>query len=448
MVLTDDGFDEDELQAALNMSMQAMEESPENTLSDATTNETPSSGCDANSYIPPQITIESHELNDIRPFHQIMWDDGITTSDDKERWIYECISTTALGSGTSPSRTSSVSTASTPLEALTGCHNQQSVDIDSKPAAIPDSMHKLWGLTQKHGGPCGVLAAIQAEMIRVLLFGRRLNGGEAGRCLTYPFMLHEVPDNGVATSSRSPITASEVKEALAMAIGMILARAAVMPPSSTSTKESTTKRGNHSVQLVFPESQGDAVEQQQSSSCEGKKNDTTIAWISEMLHANSKSDNTADTSSQSLGLRVHAISSPQLETTTQPQFPSNDNEDDDGSRELKRQKKKKKKEATFAANQTSSTENTKISPEETEQQRHMTVLAYVVADYLMGKISNHASSSDDMRPNEKAPLDHFCGPGGVMFFVMSLVVSRGIESIRGGEKSSFSIIIAMALFTQ
>jgi hypothetical protein len=36
-----------------------------------------------------------------------------------------------------------------------------------------NSLLHLKVLVQTHGGPCGVLAAVQAEMIRVLLFGRK-----------------------------------------------------------------------------------------------------------------------------------------------------------------------------------------------------------------------------------------------------------------------------------
>ena len=32
--------------------------------------------------------------------------------------------------------------------------------------------HGPWGLVQSHGGPCGILAAVQAELLRLLLFGR------------------------------------------------------------------------------------------------------------------------------------------------------------------------------------------------------------------------------------------------------------------------------------
>lgn len=485
MSLTEDGFDEEELRAALNMSLHRddheihpdavadhddsavksrsrppgdslLSKNPPDymTTKSVEPNQAAGSGSGINGH--SHVTIQCHSLNDIQPFRNIMWDDRITTTDDKERWIYECITTTFLGrdkkatpvaaaSATTTTVSAGKNPALSPLEALTGCHTQQNSDNDSKPAAIPDSMHKLWGLTQKHGGPCGVLAAIQAEMIRVLLFGRRrrtgcVDGENDGRSLVYPFSLHG-GENGIgvsSTASCNPITPQEVKEAIAMAIGMILARASIIPPASSSVNQSNDSE-KFSVQLVFPDG-GDDNRQQIAEGTAAVTSD----WISEMLHSNSNVGNTVTgATTNSLGLKVHTINCLQLsETTLQPQYKSNDDEDDDTSPELKR--RKKKKEVSFAVgnpvsrNITNNSHSMKISPEEAMHQHHMTVLAYAVTDYLMGRIPLSSSISDKTDPflseaKANIPLDFFCRPGGVICFVMSLVHSRGIETIRGGE---------------
>ncbi|KAL3780725.1 hypothetical protein HJC23_001007 [Cyclotella cryptica] len=490
--LTEDGFDEEELRAALNMSLHPndpqiiapdavadcgdsavksdsspptdsllVKHPPDSTTTNtAEVTQVAGSDCGSGTNGQSQVTIQCQALDDIRPFRKIMWDDRITTTDDKERWIYECITTTFLGgdkkttpiAGASSKTTTSAAKnpALSPLEVLTGCHTQQSNDCDSKPAAIPDSMHKLWGLTQKHGGPCGVLAAIQAEMIRVLLFGRRrterVDRKKGERCLVYPFSLHGGEDGTDVSSAAScnPITAPEVEEAIAMAMGMILARASIIPPASSSDKESI-KAEKCSVHLVFPESSHDDSQQQPFGNLAEGTAAVTRDWISEMLRSNSNAGDTApETTSNSLGLNVHTITCPELsETTSQPQSTtttSNDDEDDDTSPELKR--RKKKKEVTFAAdnpfsrNTSNNSRSVKISLEEARQQNYMTALAYAVTDYLMGRIPLGSTNGDKIESSPleaKAiiPLEYFCGPGGVIFFVMSLVHSRGIETIRG-----------------
>ena len=86
----------------------------------------------------------------ISSFHELMWDTGLTTDNDKSRWVGQ------------------------------GIDFRNNDRIAPSPPGGGASMISLltadygpWGLTQSHGGPCGVLAAVQAELIRILLFGKR-----------------------------------------------------------------------------------------------------------------------------------------------------------------------------------------------------------------------------------------------------------------------------------
>ena len=182
---------------------------------------------------------DDNEFFNCKSFHKLMWNDTSTTNNDKERWIYECISTPYfdfdVDDSSSPSQstqsaqqlnnsyddkfaTTSSSSMMTPLEVFTS----------SSPQSKQHSKHKhkpIWRLTQKHGGPCGILASIQAELIRILLFGR--GGTSSQKELYYPFTPSSLSNYNANNCVAAPINQLEVKEALGMSIGMILARAAL-----------------------------------------------------------------------------------------------------------------------------------------------------------------------------------------------------------------------------
>lgn len=94
--------------------------------------------------------------NFLLQFHSIMWD-RTTTENDQYRWIHQGIHY-ADSTGTSSS-------------------NNNTQPITSEADRLKDivSSHGPWGLQQQHGGPCGVLAAIQAELLRSLLFSNNNN---------------------------------------------------------------------------------------------------------------------------------------------------------------------------------------------------------------------------------------------------------------------------------
>jgi hypothetical protein len=337
-----------------------------------------------------------------------MWDDNISTINDKERWIYECITTSS-------------STASEGKEENDGGNNgdvemKTEDDNNNTSTTILDvfTSQQNWGLTQRHGGPCGVLAAIQAEMIRVLLWGVRLNNSSSNnncRHFDYPYSPTTGCDNKL---DQKPPTQSEVGEAMAMAIAMILARATVIPAASSEKRsESCT------VRLVFPASDDDNIitHNTQPDATVGEGEETKVQrspWIEEML--NSSTSNTAASKKSSSGLLMHSITASLLATT------STTNTNDDFNRP--ETKRPRKKEVSFSDD--SYQNHHYIQPVAlTPQQIKITNLANAVTNYLLGLTTNESEKTTPSKP-----LDFFRGPGGVMYFVMSLVESRGIERIK------------------
>lgn len=348
---------------------------------------------------------------DCKSFHKLIWDDARSTQNDKERWIYECISTPFLqrhmvgggGGGkllttmqtSSPFAAAAASSSSdgnigmddddgvvfstttplTPLEIFTGSNKQRCHQQSNTPPK------ELWGLTQKHGGPCGVLAAVQAEMIRILLFGR--GGGK--RDLYFPFS--PKANENYKQCEMAEITPVEVQESMAMAIGMILARAALMPPAA-----GDGSKGASVVRLVLPDSGSS------SAQTDAQSTTTASSWILEMLSSPSTSESMGDTMNtpenpSSSGLSVHII----------------DAAENDASSDT-----------------TTTNDNSPVAL--TSEQTQMIHLATKVANFLLGE-----SNSMGVTKTPTTPLECFQGPGGVMFLVMSLVETRGIDRIRCGK---------------
>lgn len=205
-VVPEYGSDEDDdedvaLQAALAMSMHQDEGEREEALKDNDSLEE-----------DDEELWKSGEPFDASSFHAIMWDSHMTTDNDKSRWLSQ------------------------------GIDVRDKMQVDMSPM-VQDSMlsivgsnHGPWGLTQTHGGPCGVLAAVQAEMLRLILFGGR-------NPLEYPT---EIMENQVIRDRA--ISEELVREAMAMSIAIIIARAALMPPAANET-EITDKK---SARIVLP----------------------------------------------------------------------------------------------------------------------------------------------------------------------------------------------------
>jgi hypothetical protein len=181
------------------------------------------------------------------------------------------------------------------------------------------------------------------------------------------------------------ITPVEVQESMAMAIGMVLARAALMPPAAGGGS-----KGASVVRLVLPDGSCSRAQTDAQST-------TTSAsyWIQEMLSSPSTSESTGDTmntpaNTSSSGLSVHIIDAGENDASS----------------------------ATATTN-----DNSPVAL--TSEQKQMIVLAKNVANFLLGE-----SNSMGVTKTPTTPLECFQGPGGVMFLVMSLVETRGIDRIR------------------
>lgn len=282
-------------------------------------------------------------------FHALMWEPSMTTDNDKDRWVSQGIDLCAhRGSDEQDPSTSSETILST-----------------------VGSDFKSWGLLQAHGGPCGVLAAVQAEMLRLLLFGQNTSSSSSSRTtLEYPTHLSdELTSTSPPQSTPSlpthhwNVAPETVQRALSMSIAMILARAALTPPAAAAIGERTNSAA--AVRLVLPRN---------AHTSEGLTWQDLEPW-SPPPQSSSTEDNHPSTA-----LQVFVLSTP-------PASPANNLH--------KRQKT-----------------DSKLSRDD-----RMIQLAHVVSDFLL-------------ESHQGFPRLHSFGkPGGVLLLVMSLVSSRGDDII-------------------
>ena len=165
---------------------------------------------------PPLIV--RREPYDIAPFHAIMWDSQTTTENDKMRWVGQGIHVVLENNQNPAPSSSSSSSFRNVMEELA-------------------QSHAPWGLQQQHGGPCGVLAAVQAELLRLLLWGPRTPDGN----LEYPYSPDQLQPSG------QPV-AELIRPAMAKALGLILARASLTPL----TTDATNSPRKQLVKVVIP----------------------------------------------------------------------------------------------------------------------------------------------------------------------------------------------------
>ena len=262
-------------------------------------------------------------------FHSVMWDDATTTDNDKSRWLQQGID----------------------------IRDKMDIDSDPPPAFTSNSMlsivgssHRPWGLTQLHGGPCGVLAAVQAELLRLLLFGGR-------NPLEFPAVMSE---DTLPTGHK--ITDELVREALAMSIAIIVARASLMPPAVNGDPNSAVF-DKRSAQIVLPSPSHD-------SSYVG------LTW--DHLYPPDQ------TASETTNLKVYTISAPPLPNPS------------------KRQKTHEPTSTDWMV----------------PREMRTIQLAHAISKFLL-----------QAPPAKEAPLEYFRNPGGVVLLTMSLVCSRGKDTI-------------------
>ncbi|GMI24977.1 hypothetical protein TeGR_g15146 [Tetraparma gracilis] len=102
---------------------------------------------------------------------------------------------------------------------------KQGIDVRSPPSPGDDplSPHAVWSQSQKQGGPCGILAAVQAECLSFFTFSAPALPSHPS--LPSDFAAALAADGLPAAAARLP--PATVDAALSMAIGRIVARAAV-----------------------------------------------------------------------------------------------------------------------------------------------------------------------------------------------------------------------------
>ena len=140
------------------------------------------------------ITIERKTISSqfLADFNSIMWDDdeddinATTTKADKTRWFDQGIHTKIL--------------------------RDDDHEEESKQATLSSTQqeHDSWGLLQSHGGPCGVLAALQAELITKL-------------------GIHHQKKSNTSVNVKRQYSRKEIEKGLADCIATILVRASMAP---------------------------------------------------------------------------------------------------------------------------------------------------------------------------------------------------------------------------
>lgn len=119
----------------------------------------------------------------------------------------------------------------------------------------------VWCLTQQHGGPCGVLASIQAELLAILLFGPRT---------VHPISMISIdfPDDLSTELTRAApdMSKQKMRQVLALSMGMILARASLMPNASLQDDDATS-------------SQADGNDEKESSNALNPPSEPTVRLI-------------------------------------------------------------------------------------------------------------------------------------------------------------------------
>jgi len=319
--------------------------------------------------IEPLVTSSLDSL--IHEFNSIMWDDNITTHADKIRWVEQGIHTNIL----IQDRDSNSNTKNN----ADGSRNI--------------TQHDSWGLQQSHGGPCGVLAALQAELISRLNIVQQDNNNHNGRqIIQMPIIAKEY-------------TVEDIQKALADSIACILVRACIAPTmmqkKDHTTAAAAAAAGNiditddnddneFCVRLFLPKNNDD---------CKSGTNDLIA---SEDLLSLYSGNNRSTTNTKQMKLQCVSIK-------------YNHYNDEEGS---KTPEAKRAKAATAAA---AAVKTTTTSTTTTTTDIIMNKLTNATSDYLLSTIG---------LVGEKINLEHFYHQGGVLLFTLSLVATRGVEQIK------------------
>jgi len=160
-------------------------------------------------------------------FHHCMWDTVVTTENDQKRWLAQGIQFKEEHDHNIATRTK---TGTTAINAA--------IDTSSLLATII-SGPGVWCLTQQHGGPCGVLASIQAELLRILLFGPRTVHPLSMISIDFPTHL-----TNEFTKAPPDMSRSKMRQVLALSMGIILARCSLMSAATLQDDSITDNERN------------------------------------------------------------------------------------------------------------------------------------------------------------------------------------------------------------
>jgi hypothetical protein len=105
-------------------------------------------------------------------------------------------------------------------------------------------------LTQQHGGPCGVLASIQAELLGILLFGPRIVHPMSYISIDFPDDL-----STEFTKAAPDMSRQKMRQVLALSMGMILARASLMPSATLQDDTTVDNDDNENLAVLLPRSE-------------------------------------------------------------------------------------------------------------------------------------------------------------------------------------------------
>ena len=225
-----------------------------------------------------------------------------------------------------------------------------------------------------------------------------------------------------------------------MAIGMILARSTLASTLNNGSSVMVDDERRDTVRLVLPiDDSGRArsqsvvarAEEEAKSVGDSASSSQTAGWIQEML-SNSTSSTGDCSADRSSGLKLHIISS--LDESNRD---TNDN-DIDGQPNMKRARSpttdsvsnlsSEQKKLVMLAKSVANfllTEEEGVAKEEDDGDQKMDAVASMDTDNTTATATNNGTAT-----NARFPLDHFTSPGGVMYLVMSLVESRGIDRIK------------------
>lgn len=373
-----------------------------------------------------KVYTNAEPFRGLSSFHKLMWDDQLTTDSDKTRWVSQGIdvrreinSNTDGGGGSDDGMnmdTTTTENTSTHGSKSSASHNTPlpppplgSTSSNSVLLDAVSSSHLPWGLVQHHGGPCGVMAAIQAELLRTLLFGT--DSAVVNRIpatATVTTTTTRPPPESLVTTTTTTTNMLPVRTALARAVALILARATLTPSALQQQKAKDFDDHDDScVRIVLPSFLN--------------VHNSHLTWQNlEPWHTDEVS---MEVPSSSSALTVYRIpvsaASVVTASVSEPVV-------DSSNVTPKRQKVQARGQSSSESIPSSTSSHLQLVT------GRIDALARVVEAFLLdetrgGSVTASPPAYADIA---EAPLDFFRRPGGVLLMVLSLTASRTVPVIR------------------